>query len=158
MGVLKPCPFCGSEADIHFVDVTISSDLRFKYEYQPGCETDKCPGEWGGPSYCSADEAYEKWNTRATNPHICSLCGNDERVAKLEKMLGLRPDVAFMKLNRANMLLKEMEEALYRASKVGIFSTKNQQWIDAMVQKYHEQGPPMPMQSVDISVCCGINT
>lgn len=65
---LKPCPFCGAEADIHVVDVTRSQDLRFKYEYQPGCETDKCPGEWGGSSYCSADEAYEKWNTRATEP------------------------------------------------------------------------------------------
>ena len=65
---LKPCPFCEEEADIHVVDVTRSSDLRFKYEYQPGCETDKCPGEWGGSSYCSADEAYEQWNTRATDP------------------------------------------------------------------------------------------
>lgn len=82
---LKPCPFCEQETDIHVVDVTRPYDLRFKYEYQPGCENDKCPGEWGGSSYCSADEAYEKWNTRATDPLLKEMADALEAVQEWNK-------------------------------------------------------------------------
>lgn len=65
---LRECPFCKHEASIHMVDVTGCYDRSIKYAYQPGCETEMCPGEWGGASYEREEEARKEWNTRATDP------------------------------------------------------------------------------------------
>lgn len=62
---LRECPWCKCEASIHVVDATGCYDRRIRYAYQPGCSTDLCPGEWGGSSYDSPEEARDKWNTRA---------------------------------------------------------------------------------------------
>lgn len=78
---LKPCPFCGKEASVYVFDATGPYDRNIKYEYQPGCETDGCSGEWGGSSYSSDDEARNAWNTRTPDPMLEELAGALEEIA-----------------------------------------------------------------------------
>ena len=129
---LKPCPFCGSEPNI----IAYSSYGYVHYYVKcTDCGAKTQP-------VLAQERLLQLWNTRATDLHICSLCGNDERVAKLAKMLGLRPDVAFMKLNHTNTLLKEMAEALeeiVRCLSHGLQDCRASVVAKAMLQKYHDR-------------------
>ena len=55
VAALKPCPFCGSAADV---------DNNFGREYWVQCTNLKC-GSTDGKLYTSAAEAKERWNIRA---------------------------------------------------------------------------------------------
>lgn len=65
---LNPCPFCGCKALVHEVDATGCYDRSIKYNYQPGCETEGCQGEYGGCSYDTVEEAIAAWDHRSHNP------------------------------------------------------------------------------------------
>lgn len=84
---LKPCPFCGGEANL--------VEDPHNWVWSIGCSNDKCLGFSGlGWTYTSEREAAEAWNTRAERtcraiPHdnlnesegmgdaweVCSECG-----------------------------------------------------------------------------------
>ena len=66
MSDLKPCPFCGGEAQC-------SEDLRFhiSWVYCPGC------GAASGYRNTEA-EAIEAWNTRADKPYQTSVSPSRE--------------------------------------------------------------------------------
>ena len=53
---LKPCPFCGSEAEVNH-----GTTYGFRYEYEPRCT--KCECMLG--VYETEKEAIETWNRRA---------------------------------------------------------------------------------------------
>lgn len=69
MNELKPCPFCGGEAEVRQY---ISFDETDSGEgmYSVGCYTDKCMGEYARNFYFSEDEAIEAWNTRASETQL----------------------------------------------------------------------------------------
>jgi hypothetical protein len=40
---------------------------------------------------------------------VCLICGGDQGTARLARLLGYRPDIAYAKLNKAIKLLKERD-------------------------------------------------
>ena len=77
---LKPCPFCGGEANL--------VEDPHNWVWSIGCSNDKCLGFSGlGWTYTSEREAAEAWNTRAERTcyndslkrgegvFVCSECG-----------------------------------------------------------------------------------
>lgn len=59
MGGLKPCPFCGGEAETR---TSTWYDKNYKWTVQ--CKTNLCMGEFGCAFYPTEAEAIEAWNTR----------------------------------------------------------------------------------------------
>lgn len=55
---LKPCPFCGGEAEVSY-----GYTFGAEYQYQPNCT--KCYCSLG--IYDSEEEAIEAWNRRTDN-------------------------------------------------------------------------------------------
>ena len=67
---LKLCPFCGGEAEVHEIGVTIecvhTDGTRDAYEMVAvGCVNDECPVMPCTKASGSVAEAVEKWNARA---------------------------------------------------------------------------------------------
>ena len=58
---LKPCPFCGGEAEV------IMGDLWRNYKV--GCRNIKCPIFPRTHSYLTKEEAIKTWNTRADDAY-----------------------------------------------------------------------------------------
>jgi len=59
---LKPCPFCGGEAEI--LRQNIGSDF-YEYRYWACCSDQYCPAGEGTILKESPEEAAEIWNRRA---------------------------------------------------------------------------------------------
>ncbi len=57
MSELKPCPFCGGEAEL------CQSQDDGKY-YSVFCKTDRCGANVGEDFYMEPDELIKQWNTR----------------------------------------------------------------------------------------------
>lgn len=58
---LKPCPFCGSVADI-------VEDISGRKAYHVACRNSKCFMGMGLPIWCKSEiEAVKAWNRRAEN-------------------------------------------------------------------------------------------
>lgn len=61
---LKPCPFCGGEAEM--IDVNASTYERKRTIYRVECKNGiECPGMPGTRGYDTEREAAAAWNTRA---------------------------------------------------------------------------------------------
>ena len=87
MSELRECPFCGQPGEMHRQDITGPYDREVKYAYYPGCETEHCPGEWGGSLYDTLHGAEAIWNTRATDATIAAILAACEIVpARMEEM------------------------------------------------------------------------
>lgn len=60
MSKLKPCPFCGSEAEIQ--DLNDGLCYRRKYRYRVKCQ--KCPCSFAFTFFKTKESAVDAWNTR----------------------------------------------------------------------------------------------
>ena len=75
--LLKPCPFCGGEADV------MLSQSRWGQSYTIHHDTlGKCPAEYvGSMQFATESEAIAAWNSRAERTckldrnDVCSECG-----------------------------------------------------------------------------------
>lgn len=56
--LLKPCPFCGSPAELHE-----TKHIPEGIDYTPRCTDTSCPGRCS-KKYTSKEDAISKWNTR----------------------------------------------------------------------------------------------
>ena len=56
---LKPCPFCGADADIEEIDAVLG------VRKSAGCNTETCQGYQSSATFATRREAAEAWNTRA---------------------------------------------------------------------------------------------
>ena len=67
--VLKPCPFCGRDAEIINMDFDGSGVLRIEVNCRCGVsvsiDSDNCVSDWRGHRYQLGKNAIEKWNARA---------------------------------------------------------------------------------------------
>lgn len=60
---MKPCPFCGSEADVGAFQTTVGYQETKATRYRPYCTNPRC----GATIYCQAEsvrEAVAKWDER----------------------------------------------------------------------------------------------
>ncbi len=60
MAELKPCPFCGSSAEI---------SQTYRYTWVVGCSNDNCPC-WCGTEFDTKEDAMNFWNTRAPEKKV----------------------------------------------------------------------------------------
>lgn len=70
---LKPCPFCGGEAEITRFDVEWPG-MYAKYEYSGCCNNSRCLADMGLAYKQDCEEdALAAWNTRTPDPRIAEL-------------------------------------------------------------------------------------
>ena len=132
---LKPCPFCRREARVHLVDVTGCYDRTIRYNYQPGCETDGCPGEYGGCSYDNKLATIESWNTRATDPLLKEMAEALEKaIRSVSELIGYSRGVDGLHLNGNVATWESLRTG-------GVFEEWLLEFDEAqeVLQKYHEQ-------------------
>lgn len=63
MPEMKPCPFCGGEAEMYVTD-----HIPQGYDYTPRCKNPNCCGRLS-KKYMSAVVATDKWNLRNGENH-----------------------------------------------------------------------------------------
>ena len=67
---LKPCPFCGSEANLRYeryVDDIIGNSVHCSDKFSVHCSNDKCIANDMFTEYSSSYDAISNWNRRAKN-------------------------------------------------------------------------------------------
>ena len=69
---LKPCPFCGGEAEMY-----ITKPVPHTYAFNPRCKKDSCCGRTN-KKYAERQTAIKSWNKRAAQFYkkTCQDCGS----------------------------------------------------------------------------------
>lgn len=66
MSELKPCPFCGGEAEMHY---GVISEDNTPHWYDASCKDEKCRGYATVCFSNTKEKAIEAWNRRVNDDH-----------------------------------------------------------------------------------------